>query len=66
MIASWKDFFMAVEQMRHCQRHYFLSKTLTNLNAAKECEAVVDACIKEKRAQWERQQQPDLGEGTYE
>jgi hypothetical protein len=66
MITSWKDFFIAVEQMRHCQRTYFLSKTLTHLTAAKDCEAIVDACIKEKRAQWEGQQQPALKECTHE
>jgi hypothetical protein len=60
MIASWKDFFNAVEQMRQCQQKYFLTKTLSNLNAAKEWEAVVDACIKAKRAEWDRQNQPEL------
>jgi hypothetical protein len=69
MIASWKDFFIAVEQMRQCQRKYALTKTLSNLNEAKECEAAVDACIEQKRAEWEkreRDRQPELLEVTNE
>jgi hypothetical protein len=60
MIASWKEFFIAVEQMRQCQIEYFRTKWPTALLAAKKCEAAVDACIKEKRAEWALQKQPKL------
>jgi hypothetical protein len=63
MITSWKEFFIAVEQMRQSQKEYFFVKTLSRLDAAKEREAVVDACIEKKRAEWERrerQRQPEL------
>jgi hypothetical protein len=60
MIASWKEFFTAVVQMRQSQKKYFLTKTLSNLREAKRYEAVVDACIEQKRAEWDRQRQPEL------
>jgi hypothetical protein len=63
VIASWKEFALAVEEMRRRQKIYFLGKTLSNLNKAKECEAEVDACIAKKRAEWdrrEREKQPEL------
>jgi hypothetical protein len=60
MIASWKDFFIAVEQMRECQKVYFLSKNPSALAAAKKCEAAVDDCIAQKRTEWDRQAQPEL------
>jgi hypothetical protein len=69
MIASWKDFFIAVERMRRRQKVYFLCKSPSNLNKAKECEAEVDACIEKKRAEWdrrEREKQPELMEVTHE
>jgi hypothetical protein len=60
MIASWKDFFTAVEQMRECQKVYFLTRSPSALHAAKECEKTVDDCIRQKRAEWARQSQPEL------
>jgi len=60
MIKSWKEFFVAVEQMRECQKEYFRRKTSASLMAAKMCEKQVDTCIKEKRAEWTRQLQPEL------
>ena len=60
MIASWKDFFTAVERMRQCQIEYFRTRGPGALLAAKKCEAAVDACIEEKRAEWARQKQPEL------
>jgi hypothetical protein len=66
MITSWKELFDAVERMRHSQKKYFLTKTLENLREAKKYEAVVDACIEQKRAEWERQRQPELAEVTHE
>jgi hypothetical protein len=60
VIASWGDFFDAVAQMRRSQKKYFLTKTLPNLRDAKACEAAVDACIEQKRAERERQKQPEL------
>lgn len=60
MIASWKEFFVAVEQMRQCQIEYFRTKEPGALLAAKKCEAAVDACIAEKRSEWARQKQPEL------
>jgi hypothetical protein len=60
MIRTLKDFVLAVEQMRQCQREYFLTKGYGALAAAKKCEAVVDACIKKKHAEWEAQGQPEF------
>ncbi|MDR1176021.1 MAG: hypothetical protein LBK83_11200 [Treponema sp.] len=65
MIASWRELFDAVEQMRHSQKKYYLAKTLENQREAKKYEAVVDACIEAKRAEWERRNQPEL-EVTHE
>jgi hypothetical protein len=42
--------------MRQSQKKYFLTKTLSNLNAVKEREAAVDACIEQKRAERNRQE----------
>lgn len=60
MIKSWKDFLIALEQMRECQKAYFKEKSPSSLMAAKLCEKQVDACINEKRAEWARQLQPEL------
>ena len=60
MIASWKDFFIVEEQMRECQRDYFRTRSPAALAASKKCEAAVDACIEERRAEWARQKQPEL------
>jgi hypothetical protein len=60
MIASWKEFFIAVEQMRQCQREYSRTKAPGAFMAAKKCEAAVDACVEEKRSEWERKTQPEL------
>jgi len=60
MINSWKEFFITVEQMRECQKEYFKRKSPSSLTASKKCEAAVDACIKEKRAEWAQQLQPKL------
>jgi len=62
MISSWKEFFTAVEQMRECQKEYSRTKGLSAGYAAKRCESVVDACIEQKRAEWEREKQPELTE----
>ena len=51
-INSWKDFLIAVERMRECQKEYFRTKSSSALNASKMQEAVVDNCIKLKRAEW--------------
>ena len=60
MISSWKEFFIAVEQMRECQKAYFRTKSPLSLLAAKKCESAVDAAIKEKRSEWARKIQPEL------
>jgi len=60
MISSWKEFFIAVEQMRECQKEYFRTKSLLALAASKKCEAQVDMVIKEKRSKWAKQLQPEL------
>jgi hypothetical protein len=60
MIASWKEFFIAVEQMRLCQKEYARGKDPGAYFAAKKCEAAVDACIAEKRSEWELRAQPEL------
>jgi len=63
VIASWKDFFIAVEQMRECQKAYFRIRAPSSLGAAKKCEAAVDAFIVEKRAEWARDIQQELPMG---
>jgi hypothetical protein len=60
MIASWKGFFIAVEQMRECQKVYFLTRSPSALAAAKKCEKTVDGCIAQKRAEWAEKEQPLL------
>jgi hypothetical protein len=60
MINSWKDFVLAVEQMRECQREYFHTKGYGALAAAKKGEAAVDACIKKKRDEWDANEQPEF------
>jgi len=60
VISSWKEFFAAVEQMRKCQTEYFLTKSPHALIVAKKCEAAVDACIEQKRAEWAQEEQPEL------
>ena len=62
MITSWKDFFIAVEQMRVCQKEYFKSRAPAALALARKCETAVDACINEKRAEWVREKQTELWE----
>jgi len=52
MIYSLKDFLIAVEKMRECQKEYFRTRTPSSLAAAKKYEAVVDVCIKKKRSEW--------------
>jgi len=60
MIASWKEFFTAVEQMRECQKEYKRTQSLSAGYAAQKCESAVDAVIKQKRAEWAQQSQPEL------
>jgi hypothetical protein len=63
MIASWKEFFIAVEQMRECQKEYARTNRPSARLIAIKCENAVDACIQEKREEWARQLQPEfLGE----
>jgi len=62
MIASWKDFFTAVEHMRERQKVYFMTRSPAALRDAKESEKAVDECIKTKRAEWARQSQSELFE----
>ena len=60
MITSWKEFLIAVEQMRECQKVYSRTNSPTARHTAQKCEAEVDACIQEKREEWARQQQPEM------
>jgi hypothetical protein len=60
MISSWKEFIAAVERMRECQKEYSRSNSRSARAAAERFEAAVDACIKEKRAEWARKSQPEL------
>ena len=60
MIASWKDFFLAVEQMRECQKEYSKTNGLSAGFIARRCEKVVDEAIKKKRDDWAREMQPEL------
>jgi hypothetical protein len=62
MISSWKEFFTAVEQMRECQKEYSRTNGLSAGYAARKCEKTVDDCIEQKRAEWEREKQPELTE----
>jgi len=52
MPASWKEFFIAVEQMRECQKEHSRTNSLSSSYAASKCEKVVDAAISKKRAEW--------------
>ena len=63
MIASWTEFFNAVEQMRECQKEYSRTNSLSAGYAAKKCEKAVDEVIKQKRDQWAREKQPELNTG---
>jgi len=60
MIASWKEFFTAVEQMREYQKIYGKQKDHTSRRLAEKREAEVDACIKAKNAERARKSQPEL------
>jgi hypothetical protein len=54
------ELFTAGEQMRECQKEHSRTKGPAAYLAAKKCEAAVDVCIEEKRAEWARQKQPEL------
>jgi hypothetical protein len=60
MISSWKEFFIAVEQMRECQKEYFRTNAPSALTASKRCESAVDAVINQKRSEWAQEKQPTL------
>jgi hypothetical protein len=60
VISSWKDFLLAVDKMRQCQKDYARTKSPAAHNAAKKREAEVDACIKQKRETWAALKQPEL------
>jgi hypothetical protein len=60
VISSWKEFLVAVDKMREAQKLYFLSKAPSALADAKKREAVVDECIEKKRAEWAREENPEL------
>jgi len=63
MPASWKEFFITVEQMRECQKEHVRTKTLAAHKAAVLCEVAVDAAIEKKREEWARQSQPETLKG---
>jgi len=56
MITSWEEFFIAVEQMRECQKEYKKANSMSAAHAAYKCEAEVDEAIERKRAEWEQSQ----------
>jgi hypothetical protein len=60
MIASWEDFFAAVERMRTCQKTYFVTKSHQDFLVAKKTEAEVDNCIKQRREKEAARKQPVL------
>ena len=60
---SWKEFFIAVEQMRECQKEYIRTKTFAAHKAVVLCELTVDAGIKYIREKWERESRPELPKG---
>ena len=63
MPSSWKDFFIAVEQMRECQKEHKRTNGMSAAFAAQKCEKEVDAAIKQKRDEWTRQAQPGIFKG---
>ena len=62
-IATWKDFFLAVEKMRAAQKDLAFTHTFRAQTEAKEIEKIVDAAIRKKRDEWSRLQQPELTGG---
>jgi|GEM_PF-1924563 len=67
MIKSWKDFVLAVEQMRVCEKEYFRSRAPSALIVAKKSEKVVDDFITKKCIEWAEEKQPALfKEGQHE
>ena len=56
MSTSLDDFLLLVAQMRVSQKKYFRTGSPSALKAAKNCEAVVDAFIENKRAEWARKE----------
>jgi len=63
MISSWKEFFIAVEQMRECQKAYIREKNTASFTAAKTCETEVDEGIKKIRVEWARQAEEERNKG---
>ncbi|MDR1316559.1 MAG: hypothetical protein LBK13_06765 [Spirochaetales bacterium] len=57
MINSWKEFFIAVEQMRQSQRAFERQKTPLRREAARSCEKAVDECIRKKNARQARERE---------
>jgi len=59
MIASWKGFFEAVEQMRECQKERSRTNSFSAGYAASKCEKAVDEVIEQKREEWAKAKQPE-------
>jgi hypothetical protein len=51
-VTSWKEYVLAVSQMRECQRQYFRTRSQTALGFAKAWEAAVDEATGRKIAEW--------------
>ena len=63
MPTSWKEFFIAVEQMREAQKEYIKTKAPAALRALALCEMAVDTAIEKKREEWARESQPESPKG---
>jgi hypothetical protein len=66
MIDSWEAFMRAVETMRSYQIEYFRLKEPSALIKAKKYEALVDACIEERKLRLAAKKRPELLEAGNE
>jgi hypothetical protein len=52
MIATWKQFFNLVDEVRKAQKIYFASKSQFTLERAKRVEKELDDCIEHQKQKW--------------
>jgi len=60
MIATWKEFLIAVEKMRESQKAYANSNSFGDKAAVIKHEKTVDDAIKLKRQKWAQEAQPEI------
>jgi hypothetical protein len=63
-LKSWEEFFYAVETMRTYQKAYFAVRAPSTLIKAKQYEALVDACITERKERAAAKKQAELFGGS--